>query len=140
MSSAREKGDPVSHIPESHADLLEVEVATLATVGHDGYPQVTAIWFLYDEGKIKLSLNTSRQKVRNLRKEPACTLFIMDPDSDYRYLEVRADAHIEPDPDYVFADKLGKKYDADLRVHDKPGQSRVVITLEPHRVNAIKMR
>ena len=35
--------------PESHQDLLKAEVATLATIGHDGYPQVTALWFLFDD-------------------------------------------------------------------------------------------
>jgi hypothetical protein len=30
--------------PDSHQDLLTAEVAVLATHGHDGYPQVTALW------------------------------------------------------------------------------------------------
>jgi PPOX class probable F420-dependent enzyme len=126
--------------PDSHRDLLDAPVATLSTNGQDGHPQVTALWFLFDDGEIKLSLNDSRQKVKNLQRDPRCTLFILDPTTDYRYLELRADARIEPDSDYVFADKVGKKYDSDLRVHDKPGQSRVVVTLEPARVNAIDMR
>ena len=126
--------------PDSHRDLLDAPVATLSTNGQDGHPQVTALWFLFDDGEIKLSLNDSRQKVKNLQRDPRCPLFILDPTTDYRYLELRADARIEPDSDYVFADKVGKKYDSDLRVHDKPGQSRVVVTLEPARVNAIDMR
>jgi PPOX class probable F420-dependent enzyme len=130
----------MTSIPDSHQDLLAAQVATLSTVGKSGYPQVTAIWFLYDEGELRLSLNTSRQKVKNLRHHPHCTLFIMDPETDYRYLEVRGDARIADDPDYLFADKVGKKYGADLRVHDKPGDSRVVITIEPTKVNAISMR
>ncbi|TME61171.1 MAG: PPOX class F420-dependent oxidoreductase, partial [Chloroflexi bacterium] len=32
--------------PESHRDLLKADVAMLATIGQDGYPQVTALWFL----------------------------------------------------------------------------------------------
>ena len=47
-------------VPESHRDLLASDVAVLATVGPDGYPQVTALWFLLDEdGALKLSLNTA---------------------------------------------------------------------------------
>jgi hypothetical protein len=47
--------------PETHHDLLESDVAILATIGRDGYPQVTALWFLFDEDDIvKLSLNTAR--------------------------------------------------------------------------------
>jgi hypothetical protein len=65
--------------PESHQDLLSAPVATLATNGQDGYPQVTALWFLFDEGTLKLSLNTTRQKVKKLQAHPECTLFIFDP-------------------------------------------------------------
>jgi PPOX class probable F420-dependent enzyme len=125
--------------PESHQDLLDAQVASLATLGRDGYPQVTEIWFLYDEGELKLSLNTARLKTRNLQRDPRCALFLLNLQNPYRYLEVRGDANIEPDDDYAFARKLGKKYDADLSVHDQPGESRVVVTIEPKNIYAVDM-
>jgi PPOX class probable F420-dependent enzyme len=98
-------------IPESHQDLLKADVAVLATIGQDGYPQVTVLWFLFDDdGTIKLSLNTTRQKVKNLQAHPECTFFILDPANPYRTLEVRARAELTPDLDYAFAKKLGAKY------------------------------
>ena len=125
-------------IPESHTDLLTTDVAMLATQGVDGYPQVTALWFLLDDdGLIKLSLNTSRQKTKNLERHPACTLFVLDRANPYRTLEIRAIAEIRPDDDYTFADKVSAKYGGtDLRTVDQPGQRRVVVTLRPTRVNA----
>jgi PPOX class probable F420-dependent enzyme len=126
-------------IPESHRDLLEARVATFATVGADGYPQLSEVWFLAEDDVIRLSLNSDRQKTKNIVRHPACTLFILDLANTYRYLELRADALVEPDDDYRFADKVGAKYDSDLRVHDQPGQSRVVVTLNPHKVNAVNM-
>ena len=123
--------------PDSHRDLLDADVAMLATAGHDGYPQVTAIWFLFDEGKIKLSLNTARQKVKNLRQHPECTFFILDRAKPQRYLEVRANAVLTPDDDYVFANTLAAKYGGtDLRTRDQPGETRVMVTLEPVRIYA----
>jgi len=123
--------------PESHKDLLKADVATLATIGHHGYPQVTALWFLFDDDEtIKLSLNTTRQKVKNLQAHPECTLFILDPTNPYRTLEVRARAQIAPDVDYAFAKKLGAKYGgADISANDKPGETRVVVSLQPIKVN-----
>lgn len=122
--------------PESHRDLLYADVAVLATVGQDGYPQVTALWFLFDEGTIKLSLNTTRQKVKNLQVHPECTFFILDTANPYRTLEVRARAEIMPDVDYAFARKLGAKYGGvDLSANDRPGESRVVVSLQPVKVN-----
>ena len=129
----------MSLIPESHRDLLEAKVATLATLGADGYPQLSEVWFLAEDGTVRLSLNSSRQKVKNLIRHPKCTLFILDVKNTFRYLELRADALIEPDAEYLFADRVGAKYDADLRVHDQPGQTRVAITLRLHKVNAVNM-
>lgn len=125
--------------PESHRDLLDAQVATLATIGEDGLPQLTEIWFLVDEGELRLSLNTSRRKTRNLLQRPQCSLLILDLENPYRYLEVRGTARIEADDDYVFARKVGAKYDSDLKVHDKPGQRRVVVTIEPANVYALDM-
>ena len=127
-------------VPDSHRDLLEAPVATLATVGADGRPQVTAVWFLADDDKVRVSLNTSRQKTKNLTKNSAATLFILDTANPARYLELRGDAVVDPDPDYAFADQLGAKYGGvDLRNMDQPGESRVVVTIEPVRVNAVDM-
>ena len=130
----------MSLIPESHRDLLEARVATLATVGADGYPQLSEVWFLVEDGAVRLSLNTSRQKVRNLVRHPECTLFILDVANTFRYLELRADALVEPDGEYLFADKVGAKYGSDLRVHDQPGDTRAIATLVTNRVRAVDMR
>jgi PPOX class probable F420-dependent enzyme len=121
-------------IPDSHRDLLDAQVATLATIGRDGRPQLSEVWFLAEDDTVRLSLNTSRQKTKNLQANNACTLLILDLANPYRYLEIRGDAEIEPDPDYAFADKAGAKYSADLRDRDQPGDSRVIVTLRPARV------
>jgi len=125
--------------PESHQDLLNAQVASLATIGRDGYPQVTEIWFLYDNGELKLSLTTSRLKTRNLRRDPRCALFLLDLANPSRYLAVRGDAKIESDDDYTFAHKLGAKYSADLEEYDPPGESRIAVTIEPKNVYAVDM-
>jgi PPOX class probable F420-dependent enzyme len=126
-------------IPDSHRDLLSTDVATLATVGADGRPQLSAVWFLPEGDEVKVSLNTSRQKVKNLRANPAVNLFLLDRQNPMRYLEVRGDAVIEDDPGYAFADKVGEKYGADLRLFDGDHQERVVVTIRPTRVNAVDM-
>ena len=127
-------------IPPSHRDLLDGQVATLGTIGPDGRPQLSGVWFLADGDTVRLSLNTARQKTKNLQANPAANLFLLDLAVPYRYLEIRGDAEISPDDDYAFADQVGAKYQADLRVHDQPGQGRVKVTIRPSRVNAVDMR
>jgi PPOX class probable F420-dependent enzyme len=131
----------MTDFPASHRDLLDSEFATLATIDSQGFPQLTEVWFLFDEGEVSISLNTARLKTKNLQKRPECSLFILDLASPYRYLEIRGRARIEPDDDYTFADKVGAKYGGvDLRPMDQPGESRVVVTIEPVRIRPVNMR
>lgn len=120
-------------IPDSHRDLLDAQVGVLGTIGSSGRPQLSALWFLAEGDTVKLSLNTSRQKTKNLIANPKCSLIITGTPPT-RYIELRGDAEIEPDDDYTFADKVGAKYGADLRNMDKPGEKRVVVTIRPARI------
>jgi PPOX class probable F420-dependent enzyme len=134
------KGKDMATVPDSHRDLLDAPVATLATVGADGRPQLSAVWFLADGDDVRLSLNNSRQKAKNLTKNRAATLFILDTANPARYLELRGDATLAPDDDYAFADRVGAKYGGvDLRNMDQPGEKRLVVTIEPARINAVDM-
>ncbi|MGH9105811.1 MAG: PPOX class F420-dependent oxidoreductase [Acidimicrobiales bacterium] len=127
-------------IPASYRDLLGAEFATLATVGTSGRPQQSTVWFLAEGDEVRLSLNDSRQKTINLQHNPAVSVLVTDPTTNYRYLELRGRAKVEPDPDYVFADKVGAKYGADLRQHDRPGEHRVVVTIAAERARGVDMR
>jgi len=120
-------------IPESHKDLLNALVAVIGTIGASGRPQLSASWFLAEGDTVKLSLNTARQKVKNLQANPKVSVIILG-ESPYKYIELRGDAEITPDPGYEFADKVGAKYGADLRSRDQPGESRVVVTIKPTRI------
>jgi PPOX class probable F420-dependent enzyme len=129
----------VSEFPETHADLLEAPFATLGTIDSEGRPQLTEVWFLHDEGELRLWLNDARAKTRNLRARPVCSLLILDLENPRRYLEVRGRARLTPDPDYGFASKLGAKYGLDLSGIDPPGQTRVIVTIEPERIYGVDM-
>jgi PPOX class probable F420-dependent enzyme len=128
-------------VPESHRDLLESQFATLATVGPDGRPQVSEVYFLAEGDDVRLSLNTSRQKTKNLAANPATSLFVLDLANPLRYLEMRGDAELTPDDDYTFANRLAAKYGmgVDLRQMDGPGETRVMVTIKPTRIVAIDL-
>jgi PPOX class probable F420-dependent enzyme len=128
-----------TEFPDSHRDLLDARFATLATLGKDGGPQLTEVWFLFEDGEVKISLNDSRLKTKHLMARPQCSLFILDLENPFRYVDVRGTARIEADDDYAFADRVGAKYESDLREHDAPGEKRVVVTIEPTNVFAVDM-
>ena len=123
-------------VPASHADLIEKnQILIMATNGPNGFPQVTAMWFLHQDSMLRVSLNDTRQKTRNLLNDQKVSLFFVDPENPYRTLEIRAIASVDPDPDYVFAAEIGAKYSANLREMDPPGELRVVVTFDPVKVN-----
>lgn len=122
-------------IPRSRKDIIErAQIVTLATLGPGGAPQVTATWFLWDGEAVRLSLNTARQKTRNLIRDPRVSAFFVDPENPYRTLEIRGTALVEPDPDYALADRVGARYGSDLRQMDGPGSSRVAVTIVPDKI------
>ncbi len=136
----RQNRPMTTEFPDSHRDLLDARFATLATIGKNGGPQLTEVWFLFEDGEAKVSLNETRLKTRNLRARPRCSLFVLDLANPFRYLDVRGTARIEPDDDYAFADRVGVKYGGvDLRGNDGPGEKRVMVTIEPSNVFAVDM-
>jgi PPOX class probable F420-dependent enzyme len=126
-------------VPESHRDLLETETAILATNGPDGLPQVTAVAFLHDpeDDLVKISLNDTRQKTKNLRRDPNVTVFIIDPANQHRTVEIRGQAELIPDPDFAFARTAGAKYNSDFHQMDNPGETRSVVVIHPSRINTL---
>lgn len=121
-------------IPNGYADLLEsTALAHVATVGPDGAPQVNPVWFDWDGAHVLFSQTTTRQKYRNVQREPRVALSIVDPANPYRYLEIRGRvAEIRPDPDYTFINQMAKKYlGQDRYPWLQPGEERVVIAIVP---------
>lgn len=123
-------------IPSSHRPLLDADVATLATLNDDGSPHLSVVWFLAEGDTLMVSINSRRQKVRNLRRSSLCGVLVLDPASPYRYLEVRGRAEVVPDVDYVIADRIAAKYRSDFRTFDRHGDRRVGVTIHPTKVIA----
>jgi len=127
-------------IPDAYKDILQKKAfANLATVNADGTPQVTPVWVDWDGTYVRFNTARGRVKDRNLRRNPAVALSILDPDNPYRYLQVRgrvadisesgADAHI---------DALAKKYlGQDRYPYRKPGEVRVIYKIALERVQTM---
>jgi PPOX class probable F420-dependent enzyme len=128
----------VTEIPESHQDLLGAQFAVFGTIDDAGSPQLTMVWFHYADGVFTLSLNDSRAKAGNLRERPQCSLLIPDLSNPYRYLEVRGRARVAQDDGAVVA-LYKEKYGADVTAYDRPGESRLAVTIEVEKVHAVDM-
>lgn len=125
----------MTQIPDSHRDLIEgTHTAAIVTIGADGRPQTSAVWYLWSEGELKVSITTDRQKYRNLVARPAVGFFVLDPANPWRYLEIRGDASITADPDQDMVVAIVEKHGGDPADYVRPENERVVVTIQPNRV------
>jgi PPOX class probable F420-dependent enzyme len=126
-------------IPNEYHDLLKGETKAylfLATLMPDGSPQVTPVWFSAEGEHILINTAKGRVKDKNMRARPLVAMVIQDPNTPYRYLQIRGrvgeitevggDEHINA---------LSLKYDG------KPwkkvaGQTRVIFKISPEHVDA----
>lgn len=123
-----------SVIPESHADILGKKgFAHVASIGPNGEPQSTPVWYAWDGSELSFSQTTGRQKYRNLQRSPRIALSIADPDNPYRYIEIRGVVdRIDEDPDNAFIDSMAKKYlGEDHYPWHQPGDHRVIVRVRP---------
>ncbi len=128
-------------IPESHISLVSQPLGcVITTLAPDGLPQSTAMWFLYEDNSIKFSLLEHRKKYRNLRANPACTFFLMNPHNMGDVIEVRGTAQLEADPDKSFVGRVRAQYGASGPPTDGPDDNRWIVTIEPKRINAFGTR
>ena len=121
-------------IPSEFHDLFSKQTyGLLATLMPDGQPQVTPVWVDMKDGLLVVNSAKGRQKDRNMRRDPRVTLCLVDPESPYRYLEIRgqvteiteegADAHI---------DSLAQRYlNVDKYPYRVPGEVRVLYKIQP---------
>ncbi|CAN5912143.1 PPOX class F420-dependent oxidoreductase [soil metagenome] len=123
-----------SHIPEDYRDLLETTALIhVATIGPGGEPQSNPVWFDWDGEHIKFSQTKTRQKYKNVGREPRIAVSVVDPENPYRYLEVRGEVtEVEEDPDNDFINAMAKKYlGMDEYPYYQPGDERVVLYVKP---------
>ena len=63
---------------ERDAFLAEKRIGRLATQREDGWPHVTPIWYVWEEGRFFLTLGKSRRHLRNIAADPHVTMCVDD--------------------------------------------------------------
>jgi PPOX class probable F420-dependent enzyme len=131
----------MADIPDAFLDLLteKKSIANLATLQPDGSPQVTPVWFDYVDGKVRVNTAKGRVKARNLTEGAKVAMSIVDPDNDYRYIQIRGTVDkATTDGAMAHIDGLARKYlGQDSYPWHKPGDVRVMYEITPAAVNAM---
>src|SRR5688500_7241143 len=104
---------PTVPIPDSHKDLLTEPVyATLVTMMPDGQPQAQVVWADLEGDHIMINTEASRQKARNMQRNPRVTLLWVDPKDAHRFIEIRGLVESMSEADgKAMINHLSHKYD-----------------------------
>lgn len=60
--------------------------AVIATNRVNGPPQLSPVWYIYEEGKLYISAGVNAVKVQNLRRDPRTTICVDAGHPDARYV------------------------------------------------------
>src|ERR1700743_4000403 len=125
-------------IPDEAKHLLEnKDFAHVATINSDGTPQVSAVWIGRDGDLVTFNTAEGRVKTNNLRDNPSVAISIANQENPYENLIIQGKV-VEITQDGADDDiaALAKLYlDADSSPSRQPGEERVIVKIEPQKVN-----
>ena len=117
------------------------KLAELATVSASDWPQVTPIWYLYDNGHVYMTTTTNRKKYTNIENKPRVALFIGDPNDAYRGIEIQGKVNFIRDHLEEWNRRLAARYhppeEVEQTVQYLMSEPRVILEVTPKRVTKI---
>ncbi len=116
--------------------------AVIATIGGDGRPQQTPVWFLYENDTFYVSAQETTVKVHNLRRNPSVSLCIDAGRDAARYVVAGGHAQIIPAGDPFQLEmrrRIIRKYHATQEAADRyltsiEHTSSALIVLKPEKI------
>ena len=124
-------------LQDKHKALINAtNFAHVATINDDGTPQNSPVWVEMQGEDIVINSEKSRDKVRNMKRNPHVALSVMNMENPYQYLQVRGRVkEVTEKGGKEGIDRLAKKYlGEDTYPWNKPGDVRVSIRIEPEAI------
>lgn len=119
----------------------------IATIGPDGTPHLTTLFYVYDQGRIVFWTYAASQKVANLRRDPRISALVEDGEeyAELRGVSIRGRARLVEEYDDVRAlgarvaarmagvEDPGDLGDVGAEILDRQARKRVGVIVEPER-------
>jgi PPOX class probable F420-dependent enzyme len=124
------------NLTEEQIELLRRPVfAHVATVMPDGTPQSTPVWIDTDGDAVLFNTAKGRTKTRNLERNPAVAISLVNDENPYEMLQLRGRAELVDDGADDHIDRMAKKYlGEDTYPFRQPGEQRVIVRVVPEVV------
>ncbi|MCP3768352.1 MULTISPECIES: PPOX class F420-dependent oxidoreductase [Streptomyces] len=72
--------------PEADALLGRANPCVMATLRSDGTPVSTPTWYVWEDGRVLISLDEGRVRLKHLRRDPRVTLTVLAGDDWYTHV------------------------------------------------------
>jgi PPOX class probable F420-dependent enzyme len=109
--------------------------ACVATIMPDGSPQVAPVWVERDGDTVVLNATESRQRTRNLKRDPRVAIAIFDMANPYKKALIRGRAvEITREGAEDHIDRLSVKYNGRKYPDHSLDDPRTIIRIVPERV------
>lgn len=127
---------------EREAFLATSQTIIINTIGKDGVPHPMPMWYaVEDDGAIVMSTFTKSQKIKNLQRDPRCSLLVEDGEeySKLRGIVIYGDAELVRDDDQV-ADMLVKVNMKTMKADVKEEDLRKAVRATASKRTGIRVR
>jgi PPOX class probable F420-dependent enzyme len=115
--------------------LQEPNYCVVAALRPDGSPHQTVVWVDWDGRHVLLNLNMWRTKLEYLRTDPRVSLLVIDRADPYRWLAVDGGVvEITEEGAAEHIVKQARVYRGRDSYDFKPGEQRILVRIEPQRV------
>jgi len=110
-------------------------LASVATLMPDGSPQVAPVWVEREGDIVVINATTTRQRYRNLRRDPRVAVCLFDMNNIYSTVSIRGRAiEVTKKDAEEGIDRLSMKYNGRMYPDHSPERPRVVIRIAPEHV------
>src|SRR5947199_4698579 len=97
--------------PELDDFLSRPNPAVVATLRTDGSPHTVPTWYDWEDGRVLVNMDETRQRLGHIRRDPRVALTVLDGNQWYRHVSLLGRVvAIEDDDDFADIDRLAPRY------------------------------
>lgn len=103
---------PAAPVPTDVAEFLaEPHIAVIASLNTKGAPHTVTTWYDWEDGRVMLSMDHSRLRLRHLQGDPRVALTVVDSEDFYRHISLLGEVEeMHDDEGLADIDRLARRY------------------------------
>ena len=125
--------------PEQEAFLREHRLCVISTLGKSGAPQATPVYYLYEDGKLLISVTKDRVKTHNALRDPRVALCALHEEPPFSFVQVMGRATVTQEDLVETSRRIWSRFRSPLPqefAQQMVDQKRVVMAVTPERVSS----